>query len=306
MKSVLIIIDYFGTWPLWFDMFLKTCELNPTIHWLLHTDCPVPPEAPKNVRFAALSREDYERRVGAVLGVRFSPRSMYSICNLRPAFGELYAQEIRDYDYFGWGDIDVLYGNIRNFYNDHVLTHNVICSSAQTCTGHLTLLRNSAWLRQAFRAISGWRARLEDPAPHPWEECLDEAKLSGLFSPSRHLREKLRPRGASTPALSHFSRNNYFRQQWHTPFIPARWHDGRRQHPEVWYWRNGRLTNEQDGDREFLYLHLMNFKGKRWVDEELYGSAPTWERLSQVIHFDCSTLRDHTVRIDRQGIHREE
>lgn len=301
MKSILIIIDYFGQWPKWFDMFLKTCEHNATVHWLLHTDCRIPPDPPANVRFVRTSREQYTKRVSDTLGIRFAPDSMYAICNVRPAFGVLYAEEIRGYDYFGWGDIDVLYGDIRRFYTDEVLTHDVICASDRLCTGHLTLLRNDSSLREAFREIDSWRERLEDPASHPWSECLDEAKLSGLFSPLPEVRAEHAPRGAT--ALARYSRNNYFKEQWHTPFVPLPWHDGTRLHPEVWFWCNGRLTNERDGSREFLYLHLMNFKSKRWVDETLYGTAPTWESLQQVLHFDCRDLYEHTVRIDRQGLH---
>jgi hypothetical protein len=167
----------------------------------------------------------------------------------------------------------------------------------------LTLIKNERWLRESFLEIDNWRERLEDPELHPWSQCLDEAKLSGLFSPSSEVREKFGPRRATPSALSRYWENNYFREQWHTPFVPGPWHDGRRVHPEVWYWKQGHLTNESDGDREFLYLHLMNFKAKRWVDEDLYGTAPTWESLPRIVHFDRRQARDAVVRIDRQGIH---
>jgi hypothetical protein len=55
MKTILIIVDYFGKWPKWFDMYLKSCELNPTIHFRVHTDCPVPVDSPANVTFVPIS-----------------------------------------------------------------------------------------------------------------------------------------------------------------------------------------------------------------------------------------------------------
>ena len=306
MKTILIIADYFGEWPKWFGMFLKSCEFNPTIHWRIHTDCAVPERAPTNVEFVNISREAYVRRASDILGLSFGPKDMYNICDLRPTFGVLYADIIRGYDYFGWGDVDVVYGDIRKFYTDEVLSHNVICSNARTCTGHFTLIRNESWLRECFKHIPNWRQRLEDPDPHPWSDSLDEAKLSGIFSPVAEVREEFGERLAGLSSLSKYWQNNYFREQWSTPFIPYPWHDGSRLHPEVWYWQNGHLRNEWDGEREFLYLHLMNFKAKKYVDEDLYGTAPTWEGLSTLIHFDCNEIRGRAVRIDRRGFHLNE
>lgn len=152
--------------------------------------------------------------------------------------------------------------------------------------------------------MDGWRECLEDPGPYVWSESLDEVKLSGMFSPMREVRQAYGPRGIAGAALERFSTGNYFVEQWPTPFVPLPWHDGSRLHPETWYWCDGRLTNARDGERQFIYLHLMNFKSKRWVDEELYGSAPTWEKLPEVVHFDCGAMaRGCTVRIDRAGIH---
>lgn len=301
MKTVLIIIDYFGEWPKWFQMYLKSCELNPSIRWLIHSDCPIPDRVPANVTFVPISREDYTQRIGDILGVRFRPQSMYKVCDLRPAFGILYEDEIAGYDYFGWGDIDVVYGNIRALYTGEVLTHNVISASDRICTGHLTLLKNEPWLRAAFRHIPHWRERLEDPRPHPWSESLDEARLSGIFSPCEQVRRQFGSADTQLPAR--YWNNNYFREQWTTPFTPFPWRDGSAQHPEVWFWRNGRLTNQRDADSELLYLHLMNFKAARYINEELYGTALTWDSLSEVLHFNCAELGDETVRIDRSGMH---
>jgi hypothetical protein len=303
MKSILIIADYFGTWPKWFGMYLKSCELNPTVHWLIHTDCALPAQWPSNVTLIQMSQLDYMRRVCDRLRISFRPRNMYNICNLRPTFGVLYASEIRGYDFFGWSDIDVIYGHIRHFYTEEVLMRNVICSSSRICTGHLTLMRNRHWLRHAFLRIDGWRARLENPEPCEWSESLDEAKLSGLLSPCHEVRRKFGPRYPVSRLPRRFWNNNYFHEQWTTPFTPGPWYDGNPVHPEVWYWRNGHLTNARDRTREFLYLHLMNFKAPRYVDLALYQHCTTWDQLPEILHFDCTTVGDSIVRIDRQGIH---
>ena len=79
-------------------------------------------------------------------------------------------------------------------------------------------------------------------------------------------------------------------------------------HPDVWHWDRGALSNNHDGDRTFLYLHLMNFKSKRWINEGLYADAITWDRLGTCLHFAPSDLHGldaetRHFRIERRGIH---
>ena len=309
MKSVLIIVDYFGQWPEWFPLFLKSCELNPTIEWRFHTDC----ELPKRIRacnttFVQISQGDYYAYVGNMLKISFRPETPYGICSLRPAFGHIYANEIKGFDYFGWGDIDLIYGDIRHFYTDVVLSHNVVSAGGSICTGHLTLLKNEGWLRQAFRCIPNWRQRLEH-RQWSWIHSLDEAGMSGLFSPARRVRNQYYTALAgSNPRRSQawrtrYCKNNYFLEQWSTPFISGPWHDGQQAHPSVWFWNEGHLTNQRDGSREFLYLHFMNYKSPKYINKELYDNLTTWDTLPRCLHFDLEEMTGRIVRIDRRGFH---
>jgi hypothetical protein len=224
-------------------------------------------------------------------------------------FGIIHADLIQGYDYFGWSDIDVIYGDIRSIYDNAVLSHNMISAHAYTCSGHLTLLKNEAWLKEAFLNIHCWRARLENPALCEWKHSLDEAHLTAMFAPTPHTRADFSTMtGTFAPEARYFG-NNYFAEQWSTPFTPLPWLNGSRSHPDTWFWHNGRIQNVQDGDRTFLYLHLMNFKAPCWIDENLYGRAPTWKQLDDCMRFDLAALRmapdNRRVRIDRQGIHLE-
>ncbi len=308
MKSVIIFADYFGTWPDWFDMYLESCRGNPTIQWCIHTDCPEPDNLPPNVSIVRQSFNAYCDDVSARLGVSFRPLHPYSICNLKPMYGVIHADRVADYDYFGWSDIDVIYGDIRAIYTDDVLNHNMISSHAYTCSGHLTLIKNAAWLREAYRHIAGWRQRLEDPTPCEWRDSLDEAHLTAIFAPIAETRVDFAAMTGTVAPEERYHSGNYFAEQWSTPFTPLPWLDGSYAHPEIWYWNNGRLTNGSDGDRQFLYLHLMNLKAPCWVNEGLYGQIPTWKALDTCMRFDMKDFRGRApntrqVRIDRHGLH---
>jgi hypothetical protein len=220
--------------------------------------------------------------------------------------GVVHADLAAGYDFFGWGDIDVIYGDIRAIYDDRVLSRNVISSHSGICSGHLTLIRNEPWLTTAFENLAHWRRRLEDPGPFEWHESLDEAHLTGLFSPSAKIRRYYAKRCARVWPERVYFINNYFREQYSTPFTPNPWIGGRAEHPETWFWRDGELTNATNGARRFLYLHLMNFKAKRWVNEDLYAHSPTWSGLPGSMRFSIEDFRaraagERHVRIDRGG-----
>jgi hypothetical protein len=68
----------------------------------------------------------------------------------------------------------------------------------------------------------------------------------------------------------------------------------------VWLWRDGHLTNTRDGDREFIYLHFMNFVSARWTAT---GERAAWHGLSPLVHFDARAFTTGAFRIDRDGFH---
>jgi len=308
MKSIIVFADYFGRWPQWFDMYVESCRYNSTVNWCIHTDCTPPVNLPDNIKIIYITFAEYCAKVSDTLGVRFQPVHPYNICDVRPMLGVIHADQIAGYDYFGWSDIDVIYGDIRSIYNDSVLSYNVVSAHGHTCSGHLTLIKNELWLKNAYLHINGWRDRLEDPRLYDWRGGLDEAHLTALFSPTRYVRRSFSEMTGTVSPDPQFYINNYFSEQWSTPFTPGRWIDGRREHPETWYWHNGKVSNSSDEGRSFLYLHLMNFKAPCWVNTDLYGQSMTWKQLETCLTFCVQELRhrpaaQRRVRIDRFGIH---
>lgn len=317
LKSIVIIIDYFGAWPEWFDVFLVSCRCNPTICWHMHTDCPVPNDYPSNVEFFPMTFTDYKRRVANALDLSLDDCEPYKICDIRTAAGVVFEDEIRGFDYFGYGDLDVVYGDIRRFYDQHVLTHDVISTHEWCTSGHLLLMRNTSELRRAFERVRCWRNVFAAKLHHRFDEDI----FRWVFMRPEHLSvKKLVPRvldnddakarayvtARGVPAPGEIDiepalqANNYFKEQFTTPLTPFRWHTGGHQHPEVWFWKDGRVTNALDGSREFLYFHFMNYVKPKALASR-YRDSP-WKG-SRIMHIDAKDIERRGVRIDFQGIH---
>jgi hypothetical protein len=312
MKSILIIINYFGKWPEWLPIFLASCEANPTVNWLINTDCPIPDKYPANVSFSSISLSDHYRNISSILGIHFNPINTYKLCDIKAFYGALYAKEIERYDYYGYGDIDVVYGNIRKFYNDQVLKHNVISAHDNIVSGHLALFKNIPKIKNAFHLLPKWKEKLENQN----YMNLDEYESTIIFKRPKIFSEEIRARwpliskcgdlflDITRPRHSLYWRNNYFVEQYSTPFIHKKWHDSTMDHPDTWYWYNGKLTNNKDGDREFLYFHFMNFKYPRYI-HSIFGTEAPWGKMSKLLKFDKSAIGSGRIRIDKQGFHLE-
>ena len=70
MKSIALIVPYFGKWPIWFEAHLLSIEANKTINWLFFTDCEIPDVYPKNIRFIKTSLQEINEKVNIVVDAK--------------------------------------------------------------------------------------------------------------------------------------------------------------------------------------------------------------------------------------------
>ncbi len=262
---ILFLIPFFGNWPFWFAFFLESCRHNPTIDWLLFTDCPIPEDAPGNVRFVPMTFAEYCDLVSERLGIDFHPAQPYKLCDIKPALGAVHEDQLAGYDFWAFGDIDVIYGNLRGYFTaERLAAKDLFATHSRRISGHLCLLRNTERMRQAFRLIPDWQRRYEDPKHY----ALDEGAFSRLFIRHKNWPEALR---RFAGRFNDWSRRSEFIEA-HSTFTLLE--DGRRLIPERWYWRKGRLTNNLQGDQELPYLHFLVWKKERWASqspEDLLG-----------------------------------
>lgn len=297
MKSIVIIIPYFGKWPEWFELFLVSCKWNESIDWLFYTDCPEPEYSLPNVRYIHMSFADYCSHVSSMLGIDFKPTNAYKLCDVKPFYGFIHEPDIAAYDYFGFGDVDVIYGNLRYFLTDHVLTHNLISTHANRISGHFCLFKNIDSMRNAFRRMDSWESFLENPE----HQGIDESIFTKVFLKHRkHPKILVKLAGL----FDSYQSNNYWKEQYSTILSPKAWHDGKMDHPESWQWRSGQLVNDCDGAREFMYLHFMNWKSSRWLPKELRkrGIKAAWEMEGRPVKLE-TVEAEQGFKINRTGFY---
>jgi len=273
LSSIKIIIPYFGQWPEWINLFIQSCQYNPSIDWLFVTDCGRPDIQAENIEFFNISFNDYKALISRKLNIDFSRATPYKLCDIKPAYGFIHHQQLQGYDFFGFGDLDLVYGNLRHFLTEDVLQqYQLISTHSNRISGHFCLLRNDPQMMTAFKQIPDWKKLFEDPE----HLSIDESKFTKVFIPHRkHPYWLKKLYGLFSP----YWRNNYFREQFSTILSPIPWADGSYEHPQQWYWNQGRLTNK------FMYLHFMNWKSSHWLNTAVAEKA-AWENLEKLVQFD--------------------
>jgi len=140
---------------------------NPDVHWLLLTDEPVA-GAPPNVRVQPTRFPDLAARIQGHFDFEISLERPYKLCDFRPAFGEVFRDELAGYDFWGHCDLDVVFGRIR----DH-LPPEAFDADKILIQGNFALYRNTAeaaaWFRHEIDGIS-YREVLTTPDAMHFDE----------------------------------------------------------------------------------------------------------------------------------------
>lgn len=149
-------MPYFGKWPKWIELFFYSCGKNGIIDFYIFTDCPAPKQLYENVIFKYVTWKEYQKYISETLKINFKHSNPYKLCDIRPFYGYLHKDILKQYDFWGYGDIDLCYGNLSHFLNDKLLSkYDVFSTHANRLSGHFALIRNNEKNRIHFRLKIG-------------------------------------------------------------------------------------------------------------------------------------------------------
>jgi len=166
-----IIIPYFGKWPSYFNLYLRSCDnvSNIDIHFV--TDLETPTDVPSNVFFHKKTFLSLKSAFEEKLGFDIALEKPFKLCDFRPAYGYLFEEIVKDYGFWGWGDIDLLYGNIYRFIEEDLMDADVISMREKWLSGSFALLKNSKVINQAFLSSPDYKKIFSDHNSYAFDEC---------------------------------------------------------------------------------------------------------------------------------------
>lgn len=148
MKSIKYIIPYFGKLPSEFmPMWLKSASTNQTVNWLILTDDQTSYNYPVNVEVKYCTFDDIVKRIQSIFDFKISLNKPYNLCDYKVTYGEVFAEELKGYDFWGYCDLDICWGDIRSIITDDILER----FEKIGFRGHSTLYKNNPEVNSLYR-----------------------------------------------------------------------------------------------------------------------------------------------------------
>lgn len=113
--NIAIVLPYFGKFPNYFDLWLRSCSINSEIDWLLITDIKDSYSFPKNVKVIDWDFKQVVSKIKQVLGEDVEVPVPHKLCDIKVFYGWVFAELLNEYKFWGYCDADVIFGKIADF-----------------------------------------------------------------------------------------------------------------------------------------------------------------------------------------------
>lgn len=135
--------------PAYFPVWLESCQRNPSVDFLLFLDTKESYDWPGNVKVFYMDFDQQVKLFQSKFDFLICADTPYKFCDFRVAFGEVFAEYLAGYDFWGYCDIDLIWGDIRSFVTDEVLSKY----DRVYTHGHCSLWRNTPVVNSYYRTL---------------------------------------------------------------------------------------------------------------------------------------------------------
>lgn len=250
MQKIVILAVYYGKLPDYFDLWLLSCKYNPTVDFLLVTDSEVH-DLPENVKNLYLPFDEMKSLVSKKIGQPCVLDTPYKLCDYRPMYGLIFEDYLAGYDYWGHCDIDLVFGNLRKFFEKYNLSEY----DRFLHLGHLSLYRNTAESNHYFQLPGSNR---------DWKEVVSTNE-SCLFDEWNGIYRIYKKNGIPMFEKRIFADISMMYKRFRLALDDINYDS------QVFYWDDGGIYRTYwDGDKketdEFIYIH---FKRRKMINNDV-------------------------------------
>lgn len=168
MKT-LIFLPYFGKRPAYFNLWLHSCGYQQDFDWLILTDHPLPCSPPDNVKVIQCTLSELKQHFQKKTNLPLSLEKPYKLCDYKPFYGYFLSEHLDGYDYWGYCDCDLIFGNIRKYLTRQIQTGYDKCIR----TGHFSVIRNSMAVNNVFMKYETRKIVLTSPVVYGYDETVN-------------------------------------------------------------------------------------------------------------------------------------
>lgn len=261
MKCILI-LPYFGKFKNYFELFLKSCKYNPHMNWLLITDNEDNISYPENFIIKRMTFKHFQNLVQSKFDFPISLETPYKLCDYKPAYGYICEEWIKDYDYWGHCDCDLIFGDLTPVFSLLEKGYDKLFTG-----GHLTIYRNSfdnnrIFMSEYLQYGYLYKKVFSSKMIYAFDEVYYSANVDCIFeNQGKNIYSKDLAYNCST-------RNFLLKRETYLP-DERRWIEERHINDQM-YWHNGHLYRIYSQKfelhkEEYIYIHLQMRKMKLYI-----------------------------------------
>ena len=268
--SIAFLICWQGNYPWYFPYFLHSCRYNPTIDFLIFTDnADAKLDLPSNVKIIPYLIEQFKADASKILGLKVAVESGYKLCDFKPAYGLIFSDWIKDYDFWGYCDVDVIFGNIRTFMTDELLNeYDIISARHDYLTGCFALYRNNPYMRELFKQSKDYQKVFTNP--HNF--CFDETNYAfEAFEKGLHYSQIQTEVESMTHVVRRLQEENKLKAYFEFQIVEG--------FAGNLLWNKGQLIYRRE--YEAMLYHLVRFKRKYSEPVDLQRIVPDKFRIGK-------------------------
>lgn len=269
MIKVCVIGVYFGTLPNYFPLWIKSCEKNNTVDFIIVTDNNMDDLLPANVSVVSMSLQDMRILAEEKLQMEIALYTPFKCCDFKPVYGKIFEDYIRQYDYWGHCDFDLLFGDLRYFFDKYSLSE----FDKFLPLGHLAFYKNTDECNDRYRIEprkgNSYKTSFTTQGTTQFDEL---AGINAIYHENGFpffrervfvdVSRKWKRIKCAEDYVDPFDKNNnsYDKNYRYQLFA---WNDGK---IIRYFYQHGELRSE-----EFMYIHLKKRKFEN-IDDDLLSS----------------------------------
>lgn len=266
MKKCVLILPYFGNFKEYFKLFLNSVSNN-NIDLLIITDNDIC-NVPSNIKIIKMSFDRFKEKVQNKFNFKIWLETPYKLCDYKSTYGYIFEDIIKEYDYWGYCDCDLIFGDLNNL----LLPLLEKDYDKLFCAGHLTIYKNSYENNRRFmKSING--KEVYKDVLNTSKICFFDEDYNGTNNINTiFIQDNCKIYAGDLSMNCSTDYYNYNRTKY--DFDTRNWKVDKYK-SALYYYHNGKvlkisLDKNKLVTKEFLYMHFQGRKMKYDIEDDSY------------------------------------
>lgn len=288
MNRICIYSIYIGKLPDISRVWIKSCGYNKDFDFVLITDDKVENiTIPPNLKIINYTLTEFKNKCQKAFNFPIELSNSYKLCDYRVVIGDVFKEELKKYEWWGFCDIDLIFGDLKKYITDEMLN----LYQRIGMYGHLTLFKNCKEMNELYKkdgSIFNYKEVFSNKHNYIFDETAGLNMICRKNKIEWFKKLKIIDANRFSNRITEYFQENHFQ--------------------EIFYWDNGKVKYAAivDGkiiEDEFAYIHISSKKIEVPYDiDNIQSFYITSKQLYEKVKYDklYDEIMEHTEFISER------